>query len=71
MSDSKVTPEPFDTIERTASTDEVRKTIEIYPVENLGQVLALALRGATFREGRLLFGDQVPGDVAPLQAFHH
>ena len=51
--------------------DEVRKTIEIYPVENLGQVLALALRGATFREGRLLFGDQVPGDVAPLQAFHH
>ncbi|MBK6781852.1 MAG: endopeptidase La [Gemmatimonadetes bacterium] len=51
--------------------EEVRTTIEIYPVENLGQVLALALRGATFREGRLLFGDQVPGDVAPLQAFHH
>ena len=51
--------------------EEVRKTIEVYPVENLGQVLALALRGATFREGRLLFGDQAPGDVAPLQAFHH
>jgi ATP-dependent Lon protease len=51
--------------------EEVRKTLEIYPVENLGQVLALALRGASFREGRLLFGDQKPGDVAPLQAYHH
>jgi ATP-dependent Lon protease len=50
---------------------EVRETLEVYPVENLGQVLALALRGATFREGRLLFGDQSPGDVAPLQAYHH
>jgi len=51
--------------------EEVRKTVEIYPVENLGQVLALALRGASFREGRLLFGDQAPGDVAPLAAYHH
>jgi ATP-dependent Lon protease len=51
--------------------EEVRKTIEVYPVENLGEVLALTLRGARFKEGRLLFGDQVPGDVAPLQAFHH
>jgi len=51
--------------------EEVRKTVELYPVENLGQVLALALRGASFREGRLLFGDQTPGDVAPLTAYHH
>ncbi|HEY7683824.1 MAG TPA: endopeptidase La [Gemmatimonadales bacterium] len=51
--------------------EEALKTIEVYPVENLGQVLALALRGASFREGRLLFGDQSPGDVAPLQAYHH
>jgi len=51
--------------------EEVLSTIEVYPVENLGQVLALALRGASFREGRLLFGDQKPGDVAPLQAYHH
>jgi ATP-dependent Lon protease len=50
---------------------EVRETLEVHPVENLGQVLALALRGATFREGRLLFGDQSPGEVAPLQAYHH
>jgi ATP-dependent Lon protease len=51
--------------------EEALSTIEVYPVENLGQVLALALRGASFREGRLLFGDQKPGDVAPLQAYHH
>jgi ATP-dependent Lon protease len=51
--------------------DEVRRTLSVYPVENLGQVLALALRGASFKEGRLLFGDQAPGDVAPLQAYHH
>ncbi|MEO8634354.1 MAG: endopeptidase La [Gemmatimonadales bacterium] len=51
--------------------EEIRKLIEVYPAENLGQVLALTLRGASFRDGRLLFGDQVPGDVAPLQAYHH
>jgi ATP-dependent Lon protease len=50
---------------------EVRQTLEVHPVENLGQVLALALRGASFREGRLLFGDESPGEVAPLQAYHH
>ena len=49
--------------------EEVRQAIEVYPVENLGEVLALTLRGASFREGRLLFGDQKPGDVAPLQAY--
>ena len=51
--------------------EEISKLIEVYPAENLGQVLALTLRGASFRDGRLLFGDQVPGDVAPLQAYHH
>ena len=51
--------------------EEVLKIIEVYPVENLGEALALTLRGARFKEGRLLFGDQTPGDVAPLQAFHH
>ncbi|HXI20982.1 MAG TPA: endopeptidase La, partial [Gemmatimonadales bacterium] len=50
---------------------ETRDRIEVHPVENLGEVLALTLRGATFREGRLLFGDQSPGDVAPLHAYHH
>jgi ATP-dependent Lon protease len=51
--------------------EEVRQQIEVYPVEDLGQVLALALRGASFREGRLLFGGDRLEDVAPLSQFHH
>ncbi len=51
--------------------EEVRKQIEVYPVEDLGQVLAIALRGATFKEGRLLFGGDDPRDVVPLSQFHH
>jgi hypothetical protein len=42
-------------------------------VHELGEVLALTLRGATFREGRLLFGDEKnPRDVIPLSSgFRH
>jgi ATP-dependent Lon protease len=52
---------------------EVREKIEIYLVQELGEVLALTLRGATFREGRLLFGDEKnPRDVLPLSTgFRH
>jgi ATP-dependent Lon protease len=52
---------------------EVREKIEVYLVQELGEVLALTLRGATFREGRLLFGDEKnPRDVLPLSAgFRH
>jgi ATP-dependent Lon protease len=52
---------------------EVRDKIEVYLVQELGEVLALTLRGATFREGRLLFGDEKnPRDVMPLSAgFRH
>ena len=38
--------------------DEVRASIEVQPVEGLGDALALALRGASFREGRLTFVDE-------------
>jgi ATP-dependent Lon protease len=48
---------------------EVRDMIEIYLVQELGEVLALTLRGASFREGRLLFGDEKnPRDVMPLSS---
>ncbi len=47
---------------------EVRDKVEIYPVEELGEVLALTLRGASYREGRLLFGEESPRDVQPLSA---
>ncbi len=40
-------------------------------MENLGEVLALTLRGASFREGTPLFGDQSPADVVALHAYHH
>jgi ATP-dependent Lon protease len=52
---------------------EVRDKIEVFLVHELGEVLALTLRGATFREGRLLFGDEKnPRDVIPLSSgFRH
>ncbi len=52
---------------------EVRDKIEIFLVQELGEVLALTLRGATYREGRLLFGDEKnPRDVMPLSTgFRH
>jgi ATP-dependent Lon protease len=45
---------------------EVRKKIDVFPVSELGEALALTLRGASFREGRLLFGNEEPGAVVPL-----
>jgi ATP-dependent Lon protease len=52
---------------------EVRDRIEVFLVQELGEVLAFTLRGATFREGRLLFGDEKnPRDVIPLSTgFRH
>ena len=49
-----------------ALPEEIRKTLDISLVSTLGEVLALTLRGASFREGRLLFGNENPQDVAPL-----
>jgi ATP-dependent Lon protease len=52
--------------------EDVRKRIEVFPVDSLGEVLALTLRGASLREGRLLFGDENPRDFAPLvERFAH
>ncbi len=45
---------------------EVRDRISVHPVRELGEVLALTLRGASFKEGKLLFGGMNPADVAPL-----
>jgi ATP-dependent Lon protease len=36
---------------------EVRESLQIFLAEDLGEVLALTLRGASYKEGRLLFGD--------------
>jgi len=48
--------------------EAVRARVEIFPVQELGEVLALTLRGASYREGRLLFGEESPRDVQPLSA---
>ena len=53
-------------------SDEIRSRLSLHLVEELGEVLALTLRGASFREGRLLFGDENPRDVEPLaMSFPH
>ncbi len=51
--------------------EAVRARMQIFPVQELGEVLALTLRGASFREGRLLFGEESPRDVQPLSAGYH
>jgi ATP-dependent Lon protease len=45
---------------------EVRDTIDVVFATDLAQVLALALRDASFHEGRLLFPGLSPADVVPL-----
>ena len=47
--------------------EDVRKLLKIELVEELGEVLALTLRGATFREGKLLFVDDAPRDASHLR----
>jgi ATP-dependent Lon protease len=44
---------------------EVRQRIHVHPVDTLGEVLALALRGASLREGRLQFGEAPPEAPPP------
>jgi ATP-dependent Lon protease len=46
-------------------TEEVRGMLTVYPVSELGEALALTLRGASFREGRLRFA---PEEVATVLA---
>ena len=46
--------------------DEVREMVEVIPVSELGEVLALALRDAIFQDGRLLFSGMSKKDVKPL-----
>lgn len=45
---------------------EVLDSLKIYPVEELGEVLALTLKDARFRDGRLLFRGDKPSKVARL-----
>ncbi|HEX6308533.1 MAG TPA: endopeptidase La [Longimicrobiales bacterium] len=40
--------------------DEVRSQISFHAVSDLGEVLAIALRGASLQEGRIMFADPAP-----------
>jgi ATP-dependent Lon protease len=51
--------------------EDVRATLEVHPVEDLGEALALTLRGATYREGRLTFADVVAEADPEPTAVHH
>src|SRR5437773_8150301 len=44
-------------------SDEVRKSLQVHLVEDLGEVLSLALRGARFEAGHLVF--ERPAPVEP------
>jgi len=46
--------------------DEVLQSIEVHLVEELGEVLALTLKDATYRDGRLLFRGDNPSQIIPL-----
>ena len=50
-------------------TQEVRDQIEVYLADELGEVLALTLRGATYREGRLFFADE-SGEARAAEVHH-
>jgi len=51
--------------------EEVRKTLDVHLVEDLGQVLSLALRGARFEAGHLIFETETPISLARAHAGHH
>jgi ATP-dependent Lon protease len=48
--------------------EDVRAQLDVHSVEALGEALALTLRGASFREGRLLFSD---GDEPAARQLSH
>ena len=49
---------------------EVRDKLEVFLVQDLGEVLALTLRGS-FREGRLSFGDEGKAEIGQIVAEYH
>jgi ATP-dependent Lon protease len=51
--------------------DEVRKTLHVHLVEELGDVLSLALRGARFESGHLIFETEAPLGLARAHSGHN
>ena len=44
--------------------EDVRKSLDVHAVEELGEVLSLALRGARFEEGHLVFEGEAPVELS-------
>lgn len=51
--------------------EEVRKKLEVHLVEDLGEVLSLALRGARFEAGHLIFETEAPLSLARAHSGHN
>ena len=51
--------------------EEVRKTLDVHLVEELGDVLSLALRGARFESGHLIFETEAPISLARAHTAHN
>ena len=51
--------------------EEARKTLDVHLVEELGDVLSLALRGARFESGHLIFETEAPLGLARAHTAHH
>jgi ATP-dependent Lon protease len=49
--------------------EDVRNSLRVHAVEELGEALALTLRGASYREGRLHFEAEV--EPAVVREIHH
>jgi ATP-dependent Lon protease len=49
--------------------DDVRRSLEVHLVEDLGEVLSLALRGARFEAGHLVF--EGPAPIEPKMVSKH
>jgi ATP-dependent Lon protease len=47
--------------------EEVRKTLDVHLVEDLGEVLSLALRGAHLEDGQLVFDEATPDGPSPRE----
>src|SRR5213082_2270183 len=51
--------------------EEVRKTLTVHLVEELGDVLSMTLRGARFEAEHLIFETEVPISLARAHSGHH
>jgi len=52
-------------------TDEVRDAVKVFTVQDLGEALAITLRGATLRGGELFFGDAEGTQLEPAVEIRH